>query len=59
MSDKPRLMTWDLVKDRYDSIGEDESATYIKPMVTSGFSNTMCGGINVLKNIKVPWGSDL
>ena len=27
----------------------------IKPMVTSEFSKTMCGGINVLKNIVVPW----
>lgn len=55
MGDQPRLMKWDLAKDRYEKIGEEESATYIKPMVTSEFSKTMCGGINVLKNIKVPW----
>ena len=55
MGNKPQLMKWDLVEDRYNAIGEKDSDTYIKPMVTSAFSETMCGGINVLKNIVVPW----
>ncbi len=55
MGNTPKLMKWDLVEDRYNKIGEGDSDTYIKPMVTSAFSDTMCGGINVLKNIKVPW----
>ena len=38
MGDTPRLMKWDLVEDRYNKIGESDSDTYIKPMVTSAFS---------------------
>lgn len=55
MGNPPRLMKWDLVEDRYNKIGEGDGETYIKPMVTSAFSDTMCGGVNVLKNIKIPW----
>ncbi|MEM9577856.1 MAG: ethanolamine utilization protein [Pseudomonadota bacterium] len=55
MGDTARLMKWELVEDRYHQIGEKDSDTYIKPMVTSAFSHRMCGGINVLNNIKVPW----
>ena len=48
MGDKPRLMTWDLVEDRYNAIGEKDSDTYIKPMVTSAFSDTMCARSGLL-----------
>ena len=41
MGDKPKLMKWDLVEDRYNQIGEKDSDTYIKPMVTSQFSTSM------------------
>ncbi|MBY6141178.1 cupin domain-containing protein [Leisingera daeponensis] len=53
MGDQPQLFKFDLVQKRYDSMGDSD--TYIKPMVTSEFSKSMCGGINVLNNIKVPW----
>ncbi|WP_282154336.1 AraC family ligand binding domain-containing protein [Ruegeria atlantica] len=53
MGDTPQLFKFDLVQNRYDSMGDSD--TYIKPMVTSEFSKSMCGGINVLNNIKVPW----
>ncbi|MGI9390400.1 MAG: AraC family ligand binding domain-containing protein [Boseongicola sp.] len=55
MGNKPSLFKFDIVQDRYDSIGEGDGDTYIKPLVTSKISDSMCGGINVLKNIKVPW----
>ena len=54
MGSKPSLFKFDIVQDRYDSIGEGDGDTYIKPLVTSKISDSMCGGINVLKNIKVP-----
>ncbi len=53
MGDTPQLFKFDLVQKRYDTMGDSD--TYIKPMVTSEFSKSMCGGINVLNNIKVPW----
>ena len=55
MGNTPRLMKWDLVEDRYSKIGAGDGDTYIKPMVTSALSDTMCGGINMLKNMKIPW----
>ncbi|MEM7733780.1 MAG: cupin domain-containing protein [Pseudomonadota bacterium] len=55
MGDTPQLIKWDVVEDRYNAMADKDSDTYIKPMVTSAMSQTMCGGINVLKNIVVPW----
>ncbi|MEM6589298.1 MAG: cupin domain-containing protein [Pseudomonadota bacterium] len=55
MGNTPQLIKWDVVEERYNAMAEKDSDTYIKPMVTSAMSQTMCGGINVLKNIVVPW----
>ena len=41
------------IQDRID--GLPENGTFIKPFVTTEISESMCGGINVLKNIVVPW----
>ena len=38
MGNAPQLMKWDLVEERYNAIGEKDSDTYIKPMVTSAIS---------------------
>lgn len=53
MDNAPKLFKFAEVEARYKSI--EPGSTYIKPLVTSTISDTMCGGINVLRSIKVPW----
>ena len=53
MGSKPQLYKFDSIKERYRTL--EPGGTYIKPFVTSKVSETMCGGINVLNDIQVPW----
>ncbi len=53
MGNKPHLFKFAEVEHRYKTL--EPGGTYIKPFVTSAISKTMCGGINVLNDIKVPW----
>ncbi len=41
------------IQDRIDNL--PASGTFIKPFVTVEHSDTMCGGINCLNRISVPW----
>ena len=41
------------IQDRIDNL--PESGTFIKPFVTMEHSDSMCGGINALNKISVPW----
>jgi len=41
------------IQDRIDSLPTD--GTFIKPFVTVENSTSMCGGINALNKISVPW----
>ena len=53
MDKKPKLYKFKDIENRFQTL--EPGGTYIKPFVTSKVSNTMCGGLNFLNNISVPW----
>ena len=53
MSNKPKLYKFSDIEHRLHSL--EPGQTYIKPFVTSKVSDTMCGGLNFLNKISVPW----
>ena len=53
MKKKPQLYKFSEIEHRLHTL--EPGQTYIKPFVTSKVSDTMCGGLNFLNNISVPW----
>ena len=54
MSDKtPKLYKFSDIENRLHTLEPGKS--YIKPFVTSNVSDTMCGGLNFLNQVSVPW----
>jgi len=53
MSKKPQLYKFKDIENRLHTLEPGKS--YIKPFVTSKVSNTMCGGLNFLNKVSVPW----
>ena len=53
MGNKPQLYKFADIEHRLHTL--EPGQTYIKPFVTSKVSDTMCGGLNFLNNISVPW----
>lgn len=49
----PILFNYEVVSDRKKRMGKSD--TYIKPYVNVGNSTSMAAGMNVLRNISVPW----
>ena len=57
MSKTPQLYKFKDIENRLHTLEPGKS--YIKPFVTSKVSNTMCGGLNFLNKVSVPWGFNL
>ena len=53
MGNKPQLYKFSDIEHRLHTL--EPGQTYIKPFVTSKVSDTMCGGLNFLNKISVPW----
>ena len=53
MGNKPQLYKFADIEHRLHTL--EPGQPYIKPFVTSKVSDTMCGGLNFLNNISVPW----
>ena len=53
MKKKPQLFKFTEIEHRLHTL--EPGQTYIKPFVTSKVSDTMCGGLNFLNKISVPW----
>ena len=53
MSKKPQLYKFKDIENRLHTLEPGKS--YIKPFVTSKVSDTMCGGLNFLNKVSVPW----
>lgn len=54
MKDKtPKLYKFSEIEHRLHTLEPGKS--YIKPFVTSAVSDTMCGGLNFLNEVSVPW----
>ncbi|MCR9057362.1 MAG: cupin domain-containing protein [Rhodobacteraceae bacterium] len=53
MGGKPNLFKFADIENRLQTLQPGQ--TYIKPFVTSAVSDTMCGGLNFLNDVKVPW----
>ena len=53
MSKTPQLYKFKDIENRLHTLEPGKS--YIKPFVTSKVSNTMCGGLNFLNKVSVPW----
>ncbi|MDB9934020.1 AraC family ligand binding domain-containing protein, partial [Candidatus Thioglobus sp.] len=53
MSNKPQLYKFGDIEHRLHTLEPGQS--YIKPFVTSAVSDTMCGGLNFLNQVSVPW----
>ena len=53
MSKEPQLYKFKDIENRLHTLEPGKS--YIKPFVTSKVSNTMCGGLNFLNKVSVPW----
>ena len=53
MSNKPQLYKFSEIEHRLHTLEPGKS--YIKPFVTSKVSDTMCGGLNFLNKVSVPW----
>ena len=53
MGNKPQLYKYTDIEHRLHTLEPGQS--YIKPFVTSAVSDTMCGGLNFLNNVSVPW----
>ena len=53
MSNKPQLYKFKDIENRLHTLEPGKS--YIKPFVTSKVSNPMCGGLNFLNKVSVPW----
>ena len=52
-SKEPQLYKFKDIENRLHTLEPGKS--YIKPFVTSKVSNTMCGGLNFLNKVSVPW----
>ena len=50
---KPKLYKFSDIEHRLHTL--EPGQTYIKPFVTSAVSDTMCGGLNFLNQVSVPW----
>lgn len=50
---KPKLYKFSEIEHRLHTLEPGKS--YIKPFVTSAVSDTMCGGLNFLNEVSVPW----
>ena len=50
---KPKLYKFTDIENRLHTL--EPGQTYIKPFVTSAVSDTMCGGLNFLNQVSVPW----
>ena len=53
MKKAPQLYKFSEIKHRLQTLEPGKS--YIKPFVTSKVSDTMCGGLNFLNKVSVPW----
>ena len=53
MKKVPQLYKFSEIKHRLQTLEPGKS--YIKPFVTSKVSDTMCGGLNFLNKVSVPW----
>ena len=53
MKKVPQLYKFSEIKHRLQTLEPGKS--YIKPFVTSMVSDTMCGGLNFLNKVSVPW----
>jgi len=53
MKKKPQLYKFSEIKNRLQTLEPGKS--YIKPFVTSKVSDTMCGGLNFLNQVSIPW----
>ncbi len=53
MGNKPQLYKFSEIEHRLHTLEPGKS--YIKPFVTSAVSDTMCGGLNFLNQVSVPW----
>ena len=53
MKKTPQLYKFSEIKHRLQTLEPGKS--YIKPFVTSKVSDTMCGGLNFLNKVSVPW----
>ena len=53
MGNKPQLFKFQDIEHRLHTL--EPGKTYIKPFVTSAISDTMCGGLNFLNRVSVPW----
>ena len=53
MKKVPQLYKFSEIKHRLQTLEPGKS--YIKPFVTSRVSDTMCGGLNFLNKVSVPW----
>ena len=50
---KPQLYNFKDIEHRLHQL--EPGQTYIKPFVTSAVSDSMCGGLNFLNKVSVPW----
>ena len=53
MGNKPQLYKFTEIEHRLQTLEPGKS--YIKPFVTSQVSDMMCGGLNFLNQVSVPW----
>jgi len=53
MKKTPQLYKFSEIRRRLQTL--DPGKSYIKPFVTRKVSDTMCGGLNFLIKVSVPW----